>query len=340
MAPKKGWAALNFFYNTSFDPDLVLLSDEPWSRPGDYVLMRAMSDLVCASSACPDDIDPANGWEITDVHVRVYSPENRFQMAIAHRVTPEAEPVMTKETGFHERWSALTRNVTEYRGYWLPTCFTNEGAVAEYWACREKAAIMDLSPLRKWEILGPDAGALVQYAVTRDITRLSDGQVVYTAMCNETGGMIDDATVFRLGADNYRFVGGDPYDGVHLKQLAERLGLERVWIKPTTDELHNVAVQGPASRDILKGIVWSPAHQPQLDELKWFRFLDRADRRLRRRADRRVAHGLQRRARLRGLLPSRRRARGVGRDHARRARRTGSSRSGSTRSTCCASRRG
>ena len=65
---------------------------------------------------------------------------------------------MTKQTGFHERWSALTRNVTEYRGYWLPTCFTNEGAVAEYWACREKAAIMDLSPLRKWEILGPDAG--------------------------------------------------------------------------------------------------------------------------------------------------------------------------------------
>jgi aminomethyltransferase len=273
VAPKKGWAALNFFYNTSFDPDLVLLSDEPWSRPGDYVLMRAMSDLVCASSACPDDIDPANGWEITDVHVRVYSPENRFQMAIAHRVTPEAEPVLTKETGFHERWSALTRNVTEYRGYWLPTCFTNEGAVAEYWACREKAAIMDLSPLRKWEILGPDAGALAQYAVTRDIARLSDGQVVYTAMCNETGGMIDDATVFRLGADNYRFVGGDPYDGVHLKQLASRLGLERVWVKPTTDELHNVAVQGPASRDILSEIVWSPAHQPQLEELRWFRFL-------------------------------------------------------------------
>jgi aminomethyltransferase len=110
---------------------------------------------VCASSACPDDIDPANGWEITDVHVRVYSPENRFSMAIAHRVTPEAEPVLTKETGFHPRWSQLTRNVTEYRGYWLPTCFTNEGAVAEYWACREQAAVMDLSPLRKWEILGP-----------------------------------------------------------------------------------------------------------------------------------------------------------------------------------------
>ena len=272
IAPKKGWAALNFFYNTSFDPDLVLLSDEPWSRPGDFVLLRAMSDLVCASSACPDDIDPANGWETTDVHVRVYSPENRFSMAIAHRVTPEADPVLTKETAFHERWSALTRNVTEYRGYWLPTCFTNEGAVAEYWACREKAAVMDLSPLRKWEILGPDAEALMQHAVTRDVRRLADNQVVYTAVCNETGGMIDDATVFRLGADNFRFVGGDEYDGVHLKRLADKLGL-RVWVKPSTDELHNLAVQGPLSRDILREIIWSPDHQPKLDELKWFRFL-------------------------------------------------------------------
>jgi aminomethyltransferase len=272
IAPKKGWTALNFFYNTMFDPDLVLLSDEPWSRPGDFVLLRALSDLVCASSACPDDIDPANGWDPTDVHVRVYSPENRFSMAIAHRVTPEADPVMTKETGFHPRWSQLTRNVTEYRGYWLPTCFTNEGAVAEYWACREQAAVMDLSPLRKWEILGPDAEALMQHAVTRDIRRLADGQVVYTALCNETGGMIDDATVFRLGADNFRFVGGDEYDGVHLKRLAERLGL-RVWIKPTTDELHNVAVQGPLSREILSEIIWSADAQPKLAELKWFRFL-------------------------------------------------------------------
>ena len=273
IAPKKGWAALNFFYNTSFDPDLVLLSDEPWSRPGDFVLLRALSDLVCASSACPDDIDPANGWEVTDVHVRVYSPENRFSMAIAHRVTPEADPQMTKETAFHPRWSQLTRNVTEYRGYWLPTCFTNEGAVAEYWACREKAAVMDLSPLRKWEILGPDAEALTQYAVTRDIRRLADGQVAYTAVCNETGGMIDDATVFRLGADNFRFVGGDAYDGVHLKALADKLGLDRVWIKPSTDQLHNLAVQGPLSRDILRELIWSPDAQPNLDELKWFRFL-------------------------------------------------------------------
>ncbi len=272
VGERAGWEALNFFYNTGFDSDNLLIMDEPWSRPGDYVLLKAMNDLVCASSACPDDVDPANGWEITDVHVRVYSPENRFQAAIAHRVTPEAEPVMTKETTFHPRTSELTKSFVEYRGYWLPHCYNNEGGISEYWACREKSVVMDLSPLRKWEVLGPDAEKLIQRAVTRNARKLGVGQVVYTAVCNETGGMIDDATVFRLGEDNFRFIGGDPYTGVWLKELAERLEL-KVWVKPTTDELHNIAVQGPESRELMKKIVWAPPTQPALDELKWFRFL-------------------------------------------------------------------
>jgi aminomethyltransferase len=272
IAPRKGWEALNFFYNTAFDSSMQLVFDEPWSRPGDYVMLRAMTDLVCASSACPDDVDPSNAWEVTDVHVRVYSPQNRFSVAIARRVTADAPPVLTQETAFHPRTSALTKSFLEYRGYWLPHCFNNEGGIAEYWACREKLAVMDLSPLRKWEVLGPDAETLIQKTITRDARKLAVGQVVYTAICNETGGMIDDATVFRLADDNFRFVGGDEYDGVWLREIADRHNL-KVWIKPTTDQLHNLAVQGPNSRDALKQIVWTPPTQPALEELKWFRFL-------------------------------------------------------------------
>src|SRR6476620_3494825 len=109
IAHRRGWRALKFFYNTSFSAANQLLFDEPLSRPGDSVLLRAMSDLVCASSACPDDIDPANAWNPTDVHVRVYAPEHRFSVAIAHRVTPEARPVLTQKTGFHPRVEALTK---------------------------------------------------------------------------------------------------------------------------------------------------------------------------------------------------------------------------------------
>ncbi len=127
--------------------------------------MRAMKDLVCGSSACPDDIDATNAWNPTDIHVRVYAAENSFSRAVAYRMTPDAEPRLTRESGFHPRMSELTRNFTEYRGFWLPNRFNNTGPVAEYWACREKAAVMDLSPLRKFEVLGcrcrrPAAGRL------------------------------------------------------------------------------------------------------------------------------------------------------------------------------------
>lgn len=272
IAPRKGWEALNLFYNTAFDAQMQLISDEPWSRPGDYVMLRACNDLVCASSACPDDIDPSNAWEVTDVHVRVYSPENRFSMAVARRVTADAAAVLTRETAFHTRTSALTKSFVEYRGYWLPHCFDNEGAIAEYWACRERLAVMDLSPLRKWEVLGPDAETLMQRTVTRNVRKLSVGQVVYTAVCNETGGMIDDATVFRLGDDNFRFVGGDEYDGIWLREVADRLGL-RAWVKPSTDQLHNIALQGPRSREALTSLIWTPPAQTSMADLKWFRFL-------------------------------------------------------------------
>jgi glycine cleavage system T protein (aminomethyltransferase) len=272
VAARRGWPALNFFYNTFFNGSNQLFFDEPWSRPGDYVLLRAMSDLVCASSACPDDIDPANAWNPTDIHVRVYPAERRFSMAIAHRVTPDAEPELTRETAFQPRWSELTRRTTEYRGYWLPTSFDNHGAIDEYWACREGAVVMDLSPLRKFEVVGPDAEALLQGVVTRNIRKLADGQVVYTAMCNETGGMLDDATVFRLAADRFRFVGGDEHDGIWLRQQAGRLGLDRVWVKNSTDHLHNLAVQGPKSRELLHDLVWTPPTQPAFGDLTWFRF--------------------------------------------------------------------
>jgi aminomethyltransferase len=268
---RRGWPALNLFFNTGFDANNLLLSDEPWSRPGDYVMFRALTDLICLSSACPDDVDPANAWNPTEVHVRVYPAGERFTAAIARRVTPDAEPKLTRDTGFRPRTGALTGRFTEYNGYWLPSEYDNLGAVAEYWACREGVAMMDLSPLRKWEVLGPDAEELLQSTMTRDIRRLSDGQVVYTALCNDTGGMLDDGTVFRLQPTNYRFVGGSEYDGVWLREEAERRGL-RVWIKESTDELHNVAVQGPGSRDLLAPLLWTAPAQTPFPELKWFRF--------------------------------------------------------------------
>lgn len=271
IKPKAGWPAINFFYNTTVGPDDAITMDEPWSRAGDYVLLRALTDLVCASSSCTDDIDPANGWSPTDIHVRVYDRSENFSRGIAHRMTPDAAPRLTRESGFHSRTSALTRKFSEYRGFWLADCYSDNGPIEEYWACRERAAIMDLSPLRKFEVIGPDAEALMQLAVTRNMKKLAINQVVYTAMCYEHGGMIDDGTVFRIGQNNFRWICGEDYCGVHLRELAAKHNL-KVWVKTSTDQLHNVGVQGPRSREILENLVVTPPAEPTVRELKWFRF--------------------------------------------------------------------
>jgi aminomethyltransferase len=83
--------------------------------------------------------------------------------------------------------------------------------------------------------------------------------------------MLDDGTLFRLGRDNFRWIGGDEHGGQWLRDLAARLSL-RAWVRSSTDQLHNISVQGPASRDILRRIVWTPPGQPRLEELQWFHF--------------------------------------------------------------------
>lgn len=271
VEPRKGWMAANFFFNTWIDAHGVLMTDEPWSRPGDYVLMRALTDIVCVSSACPDDTSPANGWHLTDIHVRSYGATETFQRASAWRPMPDSEPIMTRQTAFHDQFAALTRDFVDYKGFWLPQTFPNSSPEEEYRACREAVAVMDLSALRKFEVTGPDAEALMQWVLTRDIKKLGAGQVVYSAMCYPHGGMIDDGTLFRMGPDRFRWIGGSDYGGEWMREQAAALGLN-VMIRGSTDQLHNLAVQGPKSRAVMQAAIWTAPHQTAITELGWFRW--------------------------------------------------------------------
>ena len=268
---RKAWQAINLFFNTAIDATNVLFSDMPWSRAGDYVLFQAQKDLVCVSSACPDDIDPANDWNPTDIYVRVYSEKNTFSKAIGYRKNAGSDFMLTKQTAFHERTSKLTNDMMDSSGFWIPNKYNNYGTVEEYTACRNNVVMMDLSSLRKFEIVGPDAEELLNTALTRNIKKLSIGQVVYSALCYENGTMIDDGTLYRLGEHNYRWICGNDYSGEWLRDLAKKLNLQ-AWIKTSTDELHNISIQGPNSRKLLSKIIWTQPAHPNVSDLKWFHF--------------------------------------------------------------------
>lgn len=177
-----------------------------------------------------------------------------------------------RRTAFHTRTAALGARFDEYAEYEFPSQYAAD-ILDEYWACRQRAVLIDLTPLRKVEVSGPGAEAVLQATVTRDLTRLADGGVVYTAICDDDGNVVDDGTVFRFGPERFRWIGYTDEDEGWFRSHAERLGAEASF-ENSTDRLHNLAVQGPKSRDILRPIVRPAPGRPAFDDLTWFTFTE------------------------------------------------------------------
>ncbi|HEV2005495.1 MAG TPA: aminomethyltransferase family protein, partial [Candidatus Limnocylindrales bacterium] len=164
---------------------------------------------------------------------------------------------------FHPRTSALNRKLQwrEWSGYWASTAYADAHDI-EYNAIREAAALIDVSPLYKYRVSGPDATRLVDRVITRDATKLKVGQVYYTAWCDEHGKVIDDGTVHRLNDDEYRWTAADP----QLRWLTlNARGLD-VQIEDVTEAVAAVALQGPLSRAVLEIATGEP-----FGDLRYFR---------------------------------------------------------------------
>lgn len=170
-----------------------------------------------------------------------------------------------KHTPFHERTAPLCtpQNWRRWAGYLVAGSY-ELSLDREYWAIRNAAALIDVSPLMKYLIQGPDAARLLNRVVTRDIDKLGVGQVYYTGWCDEDGKMIDDGTVSRLDKSTYRLTSADP----SLRWLSmNALGLD-VEITEQTDNVAALSLQGPNARSILNRCCNNP-----VDELKYFRLM-------------------------------------------------------------------
>ena len=105
---------------------------------------------------------------------------------------------MSVGTAFHPRTSELNRKLAwgEWAGYFAAAVYADFHDI-EYNAVREAAAVIDVSPLFKFLVTGPDAGRLVDRVITRDAGKLAVNQVFYTPWCDERGKVIDDGTITR-----------------------------------------------------------------------------------------------------------------------------------------------
>lgn len=131
----------------------------------------------------------------------------------------------------------------------------------EYYAIRSAAALLDISPLYKYLITGPDAVKLVNRIVTRDVAKCKVGQVMYTPWCNAAGKVLDDGTVSRLEANTFRLTSAEP----NYRWFTENAVGMKVNIRDVSEVISALALQGPKSRDILNQIADKP-----LDSLKYF----------------------------------------------------------------------
>lgn len=171
-----------------------------------------------------------------------------------------------KRSAFYDAQVQSGANWTDWEGWAWAADFGDP--VAEHIATRTAANLWDESPLRKWDMRGPDALALADLAFTNDMASLADGQVRYGALCDEQGKMVMDGTVFRLAQDHCLSITSYDSDREWLERLASEHSLE-VQITDRTAELPHLQVQGPKSREVLAPIT----EGADVHTLRYFRFI-------------------------------------------------------------------
>lgn len=158
---------------------------------------------------------------------------------------------MLKQTPFHPRTSLLCQgqNWRRWAGHLAASSYDLVHD-REYHAIRNAAALLDVSPLYKYLVTGPDAARLLDRVVTRNIATLPPGRVVYTTWCDSNGKVIDDGTIARLDDRRFRMTSADPT----FRLLHENARGLRVDIADASESTAALALQGPNARAVLEEV--------------------------------------------------------------------------------------
>ena len=155
-----------------------------------------------------------------------------------------------------------TQEWREWAGY-LAAVSYQISTETEYFAIRNAAGLLDVSPLFKYEISGPDAVNLLDRILTRNVAKCEVGQVMYGPWCDERGQVIDDGTVARLRADHFRVTAADP----SLAWFTDvGFGFD-AQVRDVSQEMAALAVQGPNAKAVLKRLFSDVG----LDRLRYYR---------------------------------------------------------------------
>ena len=156
---------------------------------------------------------------------------------------------MSLGTAFFEREQALNTKLAwgEWSGYFSAPVYADFHDI-EYNAIREAAGVIDITPLYKYEVSGPDAVRLLDRVMTRDMTKLRIDRIFYSPWCDEEGKVLDDGTITRLAEDRFRITAADP---CYRWFVLNATGLD-VEVADVSDATAALALQGRLSREVLQ----------------------------------------------------------------------------------------
>jgi aminomethyltransferase len=169
-----------------------------------------------------------------------------------------------RHTPLYEEHKALGSRLVDFAGWEMPVQY--EGIKVEHEAVRTEAGLFDVSHMGEVVVRGPHAEEAVQRLVTRDVSRLSDGQAGYAAVCYESGGTVDDVLVYRT-PDHFLIVvnaSNREKDVAHFREHTRDLDAE---IVDESDDWALLALQGPRAVKLLQ-----PFTETDLSSIKYYRY--------------------------------------------------------------------
>ncbi|MCG9128682.1 glycine cleavage system aminomethyltransferase GcvT [Candidatus Poribacteria bacterium] len=171
-----------------------------------------------------------------------------------------------RRTPLFEVHKSLEAKFTEFSGWEMPVQYTS--IVKEHLAVRKSVGLFDLSHMGEIDIQGDGAKELVEKLCTNDTNRLIDGQALYSLICNENGGIVDDILVYRHSENDYTMVvnAGNIDKDFAWFNAHNDTGAE---ISDDSDNTVLIAIQGPKSLDILNNYV----SNRDLSDISFFRFV-------------------------------------------------------------------
>lgn len=176
------------------------------------------------------------------------------------------------KTSLFEEHQKLSGKIIDFGGWALPVQYT--GLMDEHINCRTNAGIFDVSHMGEFLVEGNKAKDFINSLITNDLARLEDGQALYSVLCNDQGGIIDDLIVYQRTPSRFLVVVNASRRAQDWEQFSKMLPpgtSERdIKLQDKSMETSMIALQGPKAAQILRDALGVDA-----SALKPFQFLEK-----------------------------------------------------------------